>query len=213
MRSIPFRASTFVRLTLGSFIQWALRFGFRTSATYEPGFVEIPCVYASNHRSFVDPPLVSVFVRQPVSFFARESLWKVLPIAFLLNIFRAVPVNRGAPSMNSMKKAVTMLREGNSLLVFPEGTRTRTGRLGKLRDGPSLFARRAGVPVVPVYVHRSEAAWPRGWPIPCLSGPRIAIVYGAPIWPPNDVSGREADAWVTRKLSAWMHRQEAHCYR
>lgn len=170
-------------------------------------------LYAANHRSFADPPLAACWSAEPVAFFARASLWKIPPIRVMLDIFYGIPVDRENPGMSSMKGAVERLKAGIPVLVFPEGTRTRTGRLGRLREGPALFARRAGVPLVPVYLHRSEACWPRGWLLPGLGGGRIEVRYGRPIVPPAGLDPRRRDAWVMARLEAWMRRQEAELTR
>ena len=167
-----------------------------------------PCVLACNHRSFADPPFVAMWSSHPIAFFARSSLWKIPVIRQLLNMFHGIPVERENPGISSMKGAIERLRAGISVLVFPEGTRTKSGRLGTLRDGPALFARRSGKPLIPVYVHRSEAIWPRGALFPRLCGRRTEIRFGSPIVAPAGLDPRASDAWVTQRLDAWMHRQE-----
>lgn len=180
---------------------------FRTTVRHA-GELPHPCVLACNHRSFADPPFVAMWSKQPIAFFARSSLWKIPGIRQMLNLFNGIPVERENPGISSMKGAIERLRAGISVLVFPEGTRTKSGRLGKLRDGPALFARRSGVPLIPVYVHRSEAIWPRGALFPRLCGRRTEIRFGSPIVAPPDLEPRAADTWVTQRLEAWMHRQE-----
>lgn len=167
-----------------------------------------PCVLACNHRSYGDPPLVGMCMRHPIAYFARANLWDSPIIAFFLNTMASIPVDRANPGMSSMKGAVERLRQGVSVLVFPEGTRTKNGCLGPLRDGPALFARRAGVPLVPVYLFRSEATWPRGSIVPRFFAQRVEIRLGAPIVPPAGLDARAQDAWVSRRLHAWMVAQE-----
>jgi 1-acyl-sn-glycerol-3-phosphate acyltransferase len=172
---------------------------------------EVPagaCVYAANHRSFLDPPAIGMCAHRPLSFFARASLWRNPFFRLMLGLFSGIPVERENPGMSSMKGAVERLRQGIPVVVFPEGTRTKDGRLGPLREGPALFARRAGVPVVPVYLFRTERAWPRGSAFPVLRGGRIEIRFGRPLVAPAHLAPREADAWVMRRLAAWLAANE-----
>ena len=125
-----------------------------------------PYVFAGNHRSFGDPPFIGAWCDQPLAYFARASLWKLPVIGWTLSIFQSVPVDRSRPGAGASLAAIDRLKQGISIVVFPEGTRTKDGRLQRLREGPALFARKAGVPVVPVYVHRTERWWPRGCPVP-----------------------------------------------
>ena len=107
-----------------------------------------------------------------------------------------------------MKGAVDRLKNGISVLVFAEGTRTRDGRLAPMREGPALFARRAGVPIVPVYLYRSEAVWPRGQFLFNFINKDIEVRVGKPIVAPKDLAPRAQDAWISRRLELWMEQQE-----
>jgi 1-acyl-sn-glycerol-3-phosphate acyltransferase len=188
-------------------------FLFRTTVRRSARLPHGPCVYAANHRSYCDPPFIGMWSRVPLSYFARADLWLNPFFRLMLRIMYGIPVERENPGLSSMKGAVERLRGGVSVLVFPEGTRTRTGRVGRMRDGPALFARRAGVPVVPVYVHHTERAWPRGSALPRLTGGRLEIRFGTPIVPPARLDPRRQDAWVTRRLQSWMEAQEKDLYR
>lgn len=189
-------------------MRWWVRFAFRGSIRRVGPLPSGACVYASNHRSFADPPFVACWSRVPVAFFARSNLWDIPVIRQCLQLFDGIPVDRDNPGISSMKGAVERLRQGMPILVFPEGTRTRSGRVGPLRDGPALFARRAGVPLIPVYLYRSESVWPRGCPIPLWWGRRVEIRFGRPIVPPPGLDPRSSDAWVTKRLALWMQVQE-----
>ncbi len=190
------------------FLRTWVRLCFRTRVRRAGPRLPAPCVFACNHRSFADPPLVAMWSAEPVAFFARSNLWRIPVIRQLLDLFYGIPVERDNPGLSSMKGAVERLRAGISVLVFPEGTRTRTGRLGRLRYGPALFARRSRVPLVPVYVHRSECIWPRWSPVPLPWGDRVEVRFGRPIAAPPGLDPRTADAWVTDRLQEWMERQE-----
>jgi 1-acyl-sn-glycerol-3-phosphate acyltransferase len=204
----PFR-SRLAQLVLGHLLlrPW-LRFCFRAEARRAGPRIQGAVVYAANHRSFLDPPFVGAWSDVPVAYFARASLWKNPFFRLLLDLFSGIPVERENPGMSSMKGAIERLKSGVPVLVFPEGTRTRSGRLGGFKDGPALFARRAGVPLVPVYLHRGEGCWPREAVLPRLVGGRIEIRFGRPLVAPAGLPPRQQDAWMTRQLTAWMRRQE-----
>lgn len=165
-------------------------------------------VFASNHRSFFDPPLASLWLDRPVCYFARADLWRIPIIRQFLLLYRGLPIDRHEPQAAVMRRAVEHLRAGRNVLVFPEGTRTRTGRLGRMREGAALFARRSGGVVVPVYLHRSEDVWPRGRLLPRLWGTRIEVRFGPPLHPDPLLPPRDQDADVSRRLERWMHEQE-----
>ena len=167
-----------------------------------------PAVYACNHRSFFDPILASAFHRRPVSFFARSSLWRVPVAGQFLRTFKALPIDRSEPQLAVMKRMVAHLRNGFSVLIFPEGTRTRTGWLGPLRQGPALFARRAGVPLVPIYLVNTDASWPRSRILPRVVGPPMVAIYGPALRPPQDLPRRLQERWLTLALERWMAAKE-----
>jgi 1-acyl-sn-glycerol-3-phosphate acyltransferase len=183
------------------------RFFYRLKIERDPTYEEGPAVIASNHRSFADPPVVSMAFRRPIGYFAKASLWKVPVIGQALRMFHGIPVDRNRPDAATMSAAVNLLKAGFRVLVFPEGTRTKTGTLGHLRQGPPLFARRAGVPIVPVYVMGSETAWQQGSPLPSLYG-RLRIRVGKPVPIPAGLDGKRADRFATLYLERWMQKQE-----
>jgi 1-acyl-sn-glycerol-3-phosphate acyltransferase len=185
-----------------------LRFFLRGRVRRSRAMPDGPCVIACNHRSFLDPMLVGMHMRRPVSYFARSSLWRNPFIAFFLNGMFGIPIDRDNPGLSSMKGAVERLRRRITVLVFPEGTRTRDGRLGPLREGPALFARRAGVPIVPVYLYRSDVAWPRERKLPHLLCKGLEVRFGSPLEPPAHLDAKAQDVWISRRLQAWMTLQE-----
>ncbi|NET73044.1 MAG: 1-acyl-sn-glycerol-3-phosphate acyltransferase [Sphaerospermopsis sp. SIO1G2] len=166
-----------------------------------------PCLFVGNHRSFMDPPGVSCWLDRPVAFFARASLWKIPIIRTALNLFGGFPINRSEPQMQIMRRVVAHLKSGESLVMFPEGTRTKTGRMGEIRDGAALFARRAGVPIVPVYLQYSEYCWPRGMPFP-VPGAKLRVYYGEPIHVPSDLPRRDQDAYISSRMRGWLQEKE-----
>ncbi|MFW5846419.1 MAG: lysophospholipid acyltransferase family protein [Planctomycetota bacterium] len=196
-----------VHFIIGRGLRLLVRFCYRVRIRRHPLWQHQVCVLAANHRSFADPPLVAMFSRYADAFFARATLWKLPVVGHVLRLVGGVPVDRARPSPRAMAQVVQELRGGRNLVVFPEGTRSRDGRLGRVYEGPALFARRAGVPVVPVYVHRSDLAWPRGGILPRLCC-GLEIRYGRPIRAPAHLSARQQDRWLTSYIDRWLRAQE-----
>jgi 1-acyl-sn-glycerol-3-phosphate acyltransferase len=137
---------------------------------------------ASNHQSFLDPIIVSVSNRRPVTFMARDSLFRNPLFGWLISRLGAFPVRRGRADREAVREAIARLRAGAVLLIFPEGHRTGDGRLGRLRSGPAMLAHRAGAPIVPAIISGAFEAWPRTRRM--FRFRPVSIVYGRPIAPP-----------------------------
>lgn len=117
---------------------------------------------------------------RPLSFFAKQELFSNPLFSALIRRLGAFPVDRGSGDQAAMERALELLKNGHALVIFPEGTRTTTGQLGKLRFGAALMAVRAGVPIVPVWIEGSFAAWPKRGP---LRRAPVRVQIGAPIFP------------------------------
>ena len=135
-----------------------LRFFFRLQIEWPRGGWPSNALLCANHASFFDPILVGAVYPRSVSYFARASLWKLPIVRQALDILGGLPVDRSAPQLDIMRRTVAWLKDGRNILIFPEGTRTKNGRLGRLQTGPAMFARRAKVPLQPIYLHRSADA-------------------------------------------------------
>ncbi len=198
-----------IQVLLGAFLlRWSMRFLFRNKVRFAADLPAGPILFACNHRSFLDPPYVGTWIDRPMSYFARANLWKIPVAKQFLNIFGGLPIDRDMPQMAVMRQTVEWLRGGRRILVFPEGTRTTTGRMGEMREGAAMFSRRADVPIVPVYVHNSDRVWPRGALFMRPGGAKLEIRYGAPVKAPAHLSPRMRDRVLTEFLRRWMARQE-----
>lgn len=110
-------------------------------------------IIASNHVSNLDPPMVGIVFRGKYTFMAKDELFHVNPFfTWLITRLGAFPVKRGAKDLAVIDKAIESLNNGRIFVIFPEGTRSKTGELGKPKGGVALTAIRAGAPVVPVFV-------------------------------------------------------------
>ena len=108
-------------------------------------------IFASNHRSYADPVLISLPVRVPFSFMAKEELFKKnCFFTALIKAFGAFPVSRGNGDFSAIEMSVKCLDKGRNLVIFPEGTRSKNGRVGRGKTGVALIAAIAQVPVIPV---------------------------------------------------------------
>lgn len=189
-------------------VRWYFRFTARLRIYYGGPVPRGGFLIVCNHRSFLDPLALGCTLRRRIHYFARSSLWKIAPVRWALDLFGGIPVNRSQPQSATITSTVTVLRQGRMLLMFPEGTRCRNGRLGQLRDGPALIARRAGVPIVPVYLDSTESSWPRGCPLPIPGRGKVGIHFGPPLWANKDLAPRQQDADLTLRVQRWLLQQE-----
>ena len=126
---------------------------------------EGPVVLASNHRSFFDPFVIGTMTRRPVYYVAKKELFDYSRILrWLLNALGAFPVDRGRGDQDTIETAKLILGRGEIVLMFPEGTRTRPGSLGKPRRGVGRLALETGAAVVPIAIIGTEDIR-RGWRI------------------------------------------------
>ena len=118
-------------------------------------------IIASNHASYLDPPAVGASTRRTrmTHFMARDTLFvKPLMGAFLRRVC-VIPLDRDRVDIKAMKTAIQLLRDGASVALFPEGTRSVDGTLQPPKPGIGFLVAKGGAPVVPVYVHGSYEAW------------------------------------------------------
>ena len=144
---------------------------------------EGPCVLCANHSGFADPLWVFQLlgVRILPWTMAKKSIMDKPVFGRFLRTFRAFPVDRDNVDLPAIKKSLSVLKNGEKLLIFPEGTRVKNGKKSEPKSGAVLLAQRAGVPLVPVYItHGRKPFRP------------IKVVMGAAYTP--DWSSRRPDA-------------------
>src|SRR6202012_13123 len=124
-----------------------------------------PVIIASNHRSLLDPFVIACMARRPMYYVAKKEIFLYNRLlGWALAALGAFPVDRGAGDSDFIDTAKAILARGDIVLIFPEGTRTRPGSLGRPRRGVGRLALETGAPVVPVAIIGTEAIR-RGWRI------------------------------------------------
>ncbi len=108
-------------------------------------------IIASNHLTMLDPPMIASCVRGKFSFMAKEELFHINPfVTFVITKCGAFPVVRGAGDSAPIEKAVEVLGKNRIFVIFPEGTRSKDGTVGRVKSGIALIAGKSGAPVLPV---------------------------------------------------------------
>jgi 1-acyl-sn-glycerol-3-phosphate acyltransferase len=156
---------------------------------------------AANHQSYLDPPLVASGLPREMHFMARRSLFRNPLFRAAIVRCNAFPIERDTADVKGVREAIARLEAGNLLLVFPEGTRTRDGTIGRMKPGIGVLAERAAVPIVPVLIEGAYEVWPKGRLFPGRG--RIRLVFGPPFRPGPEsgmtVGDRIRDAVVALK--------------
>lgn len=139
-----------------------------------------PVILASNHESYLDPPLVGSVPDRAIYFLARKSLLAGPFFGWLLPKLNVIPVDQEGNDRSALKALIRILRAGEGTLVFPEGERTADGRLRPALPGLGFVIAKTLAPVVPMRIFGAREAWPRG-----SSRVRfrpITVVVGEPIY-------------------------------
>jgi len=136
-------------------------------------------IIASNHASFLDPPLVGCGLKRDINYLARESLFRFPGIGALLRSWNAVPVDRDGGGAKGLKTILDRLLKGAGIILFPEGTRTKDGKLQPARSGIGLTVIKSAAPVVPVRVFGTFEAYGRNHAFPRPH--RVMVKYGLPM--------------------------------
>ena len=162
--------------------------------TVPPG----PVVVAANHESLLDPPLLALCARQPLHFLAKVELWRYPPGAWLMDALGGIPIRRDRRDLLSVGRAEELLRAGESVAIFPQGT----VQGGAWTRGAARLALTTGAPLVPVRIIGTRQALSRGR----VRFPKLRLVVCEPIpveqAKPTMAAAKELTAELQRRVDA-----------
>jgi 1-acyl-sn-glycerol-3-phosphate acyltransferase len=155
----------------------------------------------ANHQSHFDPVLVGLACRRRMNYLARETLFRFAPLRWLMQSLDAIPIDREGLGFGGLKETLRRLKQGEMVLIFPEGTRTRDGQIAPLKPGFCAVARRGAVRLLPVAIDGAFDAWPRSAVLPRRAV--IHIVLGKPLEPDEvrSLSDEQLQAAVAARLA------------
>lgn len=156
----------------------------------------------SNHLSQLDPPLLGGVFPRPLRYLAKKELF-FFPLGVLCRMYGAFPIDREGADHDALEKVKHLVAAGEGVVLFPEGTRSRDGRLAPFRGGAirlacALASGASAAPIVPVGIDGSDRILPRGAYVPRTCA-RLTIRIGSPFTLPGDLS--EAKANVRTRVS------------
>lgn len=162
-----------------------------------------PLVIACNHLSLLDPPVLGTAATRKVHFMAKEELFVPI-LGDIYKILGAFPVRRGGADRAAIKHGIDILESNQVLAIFPEGTRSRTGKLGKAQPGALMMASKARATIVPACIigtdyKRQGRIWPK-----------VTVRFGKPLAFPEDaVVNKEFLHAMTEELMQHIARLQA----
>lgn len=170
-------------------------------------------ILASNHLSYLDPPLLGAACPRRLAFLARADLFRAPLLAAFMRGVHVIALQREATDIAAVREALARLRRGDAVAIFPEGGRQFSGQLGSAKRGVALLAFAADVPIVPVFVRGTFEAWPPG--ARRLRRAKIRVAFGPPIPytattpPPAGSPGSQIPQGRGEGAGAARHRQQA----
>jgi len=136
-------------------------------------------VLASNHVSYLDPIVLGSAAPRQLYFLARDTLFRKPFARLLLPSFNAIPMHRDAGDLTALRKAIKLLKDGHVVSIFPEGTRSRNGKLQKGKAGVALLAVKSLSKIVPARIEGTDRCLPRGSKF--IKPGKLTVRFGKPI--------------------------------
>lgn len=164
-----------------------------TGAEYIP--LQGGVIIAANHLSLWDPPLLGIFSPRPIHFMAKAELFKIPVLGRIFKKLNAFPVRRGAADRSAIKTSIALLQSEKCLGVFPEGTRSKTGKLGTAEPGIAMLAVKTGAPIIPAAIIGTNKVFH------CKTIlPQFEVRFGKPIMVPAGKLDKETLEKITQVM-------------
>ncbi len=138
-----------------------------------------PFILASNHQSYFDPPALGCKMPRNLHYLARDTLF-FWPLGSLIRKLNSIPVNRSSLDLATLRKVLGVLKSGDPLLLFPEGTRSINGRMGTGKKGIGLLLAKSRATIVPARISGGDKVLGKGMILPRI-GRKLIVRYGEPL--------------------------------
>jgi 1-acyl-sn-glycerol-3-phosphate acyltransferase len=158
----------------------------------------------SNHQSVMDPVLVGLICNRRLNYLARRTLFHNVAFGWFIRFLDAIPIDRDGLGLDGLKETIRRLRRGEMVLIFPEGTRTTDGRMGRLKPGLCAVARRSQAGLLPVGIAGAFEAWPRRARLP---RPRRIVLQVGPL-----ITAEQVAALSNEQLMEELERRMRWCH-
>ncbi len=162
--------------------------------------IDGPVILAPVHRSNLDSLVVAAVCDRRLRALGKQSLFKPAAMAWVNSALGAIPVKRGEADREAMRVARAVIKQGEMMIVFPEGTRQSGRTVEGVFDGTAYLASKTGAPIIPIGIAGTEAAMPSGAKF--IRRVRCAVVVGEPIAPPIGRLSRPALSEFSSGVSA-----------
>ncbi len=178
-----------------NFAKLLARFPFSLRVVHPERMIEEgPLILAVNHASYFDPPLAGICSRRAVYYLARKNLLEWPFFGPLFPDMNVIPVERDGNDLSALRVVIRKIREGQGVVLFPEGTRSRDGQLGRARSGIGFVIAKTGAPVLPMRIFGSFEAFPREASLPRFR--QITVSIGEPLrFPASELAGNDRDTY------------------
>jgi 1-acyl-sn-glycerol-3-phosphate acyltransferase len=170
------------------------RAGFNFSVYGRENLIEDgPAIVASNHQSYLDPPLIGCAHQRELHYLARKTLFDHKILGWFLRRVNAVPVDRDRGDIAAIKTIIRLVKEGHRIIIFPEGTRSLNGQLQQARSGLGMVIVKTGAPVVPVRLFGTFEALPKTGHLKLVP---VSMVVGQPLrFTQQDIASKDRDLY------------------